>query len=166
MAVSLSRSSLCSRPSWIDFSLFASCYVFLCLLRTDCCQFHTYICIEGPADMEGAETDKHLTILSPCVPVDLDPHRLLLYVHETKTLVLSVEGSNLRKLLSILDDIVFVPLPAAPSITSAFFKYNTDPNNYDISNDGTNLHVSGLVNGLATVSGPVERCDAVAGSFI
>ncbi|CAO1627119.1 unnamed protein product [Sympodiomycopsis kandeliae] len=81
---------------------------------------------------------------------DFNPHRLLLYVHQTKTLVLAVEGSNLQKLLSILDDVVFLPLPAAPSITSAFFKYNSG--NTMKQEDGK-LHVGGLLNGFATVHG-------------
>lgn len=91
-------------------------------------------------------------IFSSCSCLDLNPHRLLLYVHETKSLVLTVEGSNLQKLLSILNDVVFVPLPAAPSITSAFFKYNGQGSGVGLNNDGKDLHVSGLVNGLATVS--------------
>lgn len=89
----------------------------------------------------------------PTSDLDLDPHRLLLYVHDTKTLVLSVEGSNLQKLLSIIDDVAFIPLPAAPSVTAAFYQYNSDTKGYNIIEDGLNLVVSGIVNGLATVSG-------------
>ncbi|CAO1630664.1 unnamed protein product [Parajaminaea phylloscopi] len=83
---------------------------------------------------------------------DLDPHRLLLYLHQTQTLVLSVEGSSLKKALSVINDVAFVPLPAAPPIANSLRRFSTgvnvreEDNNLlaDILDAAGNLVVSGI----------------------